>query len=64
MTRLLKRARTDDMEESIRSRLSWFTTSTGPVIDYYEKTGRLIKIDGMGSVEDIHQRMVKALNLQ
>lgn len=64
LTRLLKRARVDDSEEGIRSRLSWFTTSTGPVIDYYEKTGRLIKVDGMGSVEDIHQRVVKSINLQ
>jgi len=64
MTRLLKRARVDDNEESIRSRLEWFKTSTGPVVDYYEKTGRLIKVDGIGSIEDIHQRLVKALNLR
>lgn len=63
MTRLLKRARVDDTEESIRSRLGWFKTSTDPVIDYYEKSGRLIRIDGMGTVEEIHQRIKKALLL-
>lgn len=62
-TRLLKRARTDDTKESIKSRLSWFKTSTEPVIDYYEKSGRLIRVDGMGSVEEIHQRIKTALNL-
>lgn len=63
MTRLLKRSRTDDTEESIRSRLSWFKTSTQPVIDYYKKSGRLIRVDGIGTVEEIHQRIKKALNL-
>jgi adenylate kinase len=63
MNRLLKRSREDDTEESIRSRLGWFKTSTEPVIDYYEKSGRLVRIDGMGTVEEIHQRIKKALNL-
>lgn len=64
MTRLLKRARVDDSDESIKSRLGWFKTSTEPVVDYYEKSGRLIRIDGMGSIEEIHQRIIKAINLQ
>lgn len=61
--RLLKRSRTDDTEESIRSRLGWFKTSTEPVIDYYEKSGRLVRVDGIGTVDEIHQRIKKALNL-
>ena len=63
VTRLFKRARTDDSEEAIRSRLGWFKTSTEPVIDYYEKSGRLVRVDGMGTIEEIHQRIKKALNL-
>ena len=62
VTRLLKRARIDDSEESIRSRLGWFKTSTEPVIDYYKKSSRLVRIDGMGTVDEIHQRIRKALN--
>ena len=61
--RLLKRGRADDTEESIRSRLSWFNTEAQPAVEYYEKSGRLIKVDGMGSVEEIHNRIKKALNL-
>jgi adenylate kinase len=63
MNRLLKRSRIDDSKEGIISRLSWFKTSTEPVIDYYEKSGRLVRIDGMGTVEEIHERIKKALNL-
>lgn len=62
--RLLKRGRADDTEESIRSRLSWFNTETMPAIEYYEKSGRLVKVDGLGSVEEIHERIKQDLELQ
>lgn len=63
MKRLLKRGRHDDTEEYIKSRLSWFKTSTEPVVDYYEKSGRLIRIDGMGTIEEIHEMIKKELKL-
>lgn len=63
LTRLLKRARSDDSEASIRSRLGWFTKNVQPVIDYYEKSGRLIKVDGMGTVEEIFERIKQVLSL-
>ena len=62
--RLLKRGRTDDSEEAIRSRLAWFNTEALPAIEYYEKSGRLIKVDGMGTVEEIHSRIKNALGIQ
>ncbi|MFY9493225.1 MAG: nucleoside monophosphate kinase [Minisyncoccia bacterium] len=61
--RLLLRGRSDDTEESVRARLDWFNTQTIPAIEYYEKSGRLIKVDGMGTVEEIHERIKQALNL-
>lgn len=61
--RLLKRGRTDDTKESVRERLHWFNTDALPAIEYYEKSGRLIKIDGLGSVEEIHERVKQALKL-
>ena len=61
--RLLKRGRTDDTEESIRARLAWFNTEAQPAIEYYEKSGRLIKVDGLGIVEEIHERIRQALNV-
>lgn len=62
LTRLLKRARVDDSEAGIRSRLTWFNQSVQPVIDYYEKSGRLIRVDGIGPVPEIFERIKKALN--
>lgn len=61
--RLLKRGRADDSESSIRERLKWFNTEAASAIEYYEKSGRLIRVDGMGSIEDIHKRMVSALGI-
>lgn len=62
--RLLKRGRADDTEEAIRARLAWFNTEALPAIEYYEKSGRLIRVDGMGSVEEIHSRIKNALGIQ
>ena len=63
ITRLLKRARADDTENSIRSRLQWFNTEAAPALDYFEKSGRLIKINGLGAVEDVFDRIKQALGI-
>ncbi len=44
--RLLGRKRTDDRPETIKERLSVYHAETGPIIEYYNKSGRLRKIDG------------------
>jgi adenylate kinase len=63
--RLLKRAeiegRSDDNEETIRNRMSVYQESTKPLIDYYSERGLLAEIDGMGSVDDIADRIREAL---
>lgn len=61
--RLLKRARFDDNEKDIRARLAWFELHVGPTIDYYEKAGRLHRVDGVGSIEEIKERIAKALGI-
>jgi len=55
--------RSDDNEESVRTRLETYETATEPLLDYYERTGRLEKIDGTGEVEDIYQQLAKAIYL-
>jgi adenylate kinase len=64
--RMLKRAadqhRADDNPESIAERLSEYETLTAPVLDYYRGEGiPVIEIDGSGSVDEVHQRIVEAL---
>jgi adenylate kinase len=49
--------RADDNEESVSTRLTTFDGVTKPLLDYYEKTGRLKKINGEGDLEEIYQEL-------
>lgn len=54
--------RIDDKPEAIRARLAYFKKDVQPAIDYYQKQGRLIKIDGQKSIEDVYYDTKKAIN--
>ena len=53
--------RADDNEESVSTRLSTFDELTKPLLDYYEKSGRLKKINGEGSPEEIYRELEKLI---
>jgi adenylate kinase len=53
--------RSDDNEESVRTRLETFETSTAPLLEYYDLTGRLEKVDGTGEIEEIYQQLEKLI---
>ncbi len=53
--------REDDTPESIKKRLLWFQTEVGPVIDYYKETGRLLKVDGSGTIEQVFNNILEVL---
>jgi adenylate kinase len=53
--------RADDNEESVSTRLTTYTKETEPLLDYYEKTGRLQKVSGEGDLEDIYQEIDKLI---
>ena len=60
--RLSKRAveegRSDDTEDVIRNRLRVYSEQTAPVAGHYAEGGRLREVDGMGTVEEVHQRLL------
>lgn len=56
---LIKRA--DDTKKAINSRLDEFERETVPVIEYYQESKRLTKINGEQSVEDVHSDIIKAM---
>ncbi|MGY6555337.1 MAG: adenylate kinase [Wenzhouxiangella sp.] len=64
--RLAKRAaaegRSDDTEEVVRNRLSVYHQQTAPVTGHYDQHGVLARVDGIGSIEAINQRLVDALH--
>jgi adenylate kinase len=53
--RLLKRGRWDDNEVNIRKRLSLYNQETAPIIEYWRKHDKVVDIDGVGGVDEIHQ---------
>lgn len=53
--------RADDQEKTIGERLKVYDKQTAPLIQYYRGKGLLRAIDGVGEVEEIFQRIVKAI---
>ena len=53
--------REDDKEETIANRLTVYDAQTAPLVDYYRRRGALREIDGVGSIDEIRARVMKAL---
>lgn len=53
--------RSDDYEETVKTRLATYDESTKPLLDYYEQTGRLQKIRGVGDLEEIYAELEKLI---
>jgi adenylate kinase len=64
--RLLRRAeiegRTDDNEASILTRMREYRDKTEPLITHYRKLGVLREVDGIGTQEEVAQRIEQALD--
>ena len=56
--------RPDDTAETVKKRLEVYFAETAPLIDYYTRGGKLIEIDGAGSVDNVAQRIVAALQVK
>ncbi len=65
--RLMKRAETsgradDANPEIIANRIQVYKRDTAPVADYYNAQGKLVEINGVGSIDDISQRLYDAID--
>jgi adenylate kinase len=54
--------RADDRQEKVRVRLETYKRETAPLLDYYQGTGRLHRVDGTRSPEDIYSDIETILN--
>ncbi len=63
--RLLKRGhesgRSDDQLSVIKNRIAVYERDTYPVIDFYQKMQKYRSINGVGTVEEIFERIVKVV---
>ncbi len=64
--RLLERGKTsgrsDDTIQVIEKRLTEYEDKTMPLIDFYKGRGKYISIDGVGSIDDITERLNNAID--
>ncbi len=67
-SRLISRAeisgRRDDADPAVvQNRIDTYYKSTAPVAEYYKNQGKLREINGVGSIDEITQRLFDALEL-
>ena len=65
LARLINRGktsgRTDDNEESIKKRFKTFVETSMPVVDYFEKEGKVVKISAARGPEDVYEEVKKTM---
>ena len=53
--------REDDREDVVRERIKVYWENTAPLIDFYLRKGFLIKVDGVGTIDEVYDRIRKGL---
>jgi len=55
--------RSDDREETVRDRLNIFFAQTVPILDYYEKQNKLIRVNGNLGMQAVAKEIISALKV-
>jgi len=56
--------RADDKEETVRERLKVFFSQTVPIIDYYDRQGKLVRVDGNLKIDEVSAAIIRALRVE
>jgi len=59
--RKVQEKRSDDRKEIIEERFKEYENKTIPVLKYYEKLSKVVHINGVGLIEEIHEKILKKL---
>jgi adenylate kinase len=59
--RAVEQGRSDDTPDVIRHRQEVYLEQTAPLVDLYSERGILVKIDGMGDIDEVTARVESAL---
>jgi adenylate kinase len=54
--------RDDDTEEAIQRRLELYELETRPIIDLYDRLGKLASVDAVGESDEVFERLVKEVD--
>lgn len=60
--RLMGRGRGDDTPETVRNRIATYERQTQPLVDHYAARGLLRRVDGLGSVDEVFDRIGAAVD--
>lgn len=53
--------RVDDRSETVAKRLDVYDAQTRPLIDYYRKTGKLVEVDALASVDEVARQIAAVI---
>lgn len=56
--------RADDRPDTVAKRLDVYDKQTRPLIDYYRKSGKLVEVDALQSVDDVAGQIASAVTLE
>src|SRR5690606_31098057 len=60
--RAAEEGRSDDNEETIRTRMQVYMQQTRPLLDYYRDQGKLRSVDGVGTMDEVFDRVQGTLD--
>ena len=61
LDRAVKDGRADDTEPVIRHRIEVYNAETHPLLDFYARQNKLVKVEGVGGLDEIFQRILAVL---
>lgn len=53
--------RADDKPETVRKRLGIYAEQTAPVADHFAQVGKLVSVDGVGTLDEVFERILAVL---
>lgn len=53
--------REDDTEEIAKARFNTYFEQTEPLVDFYEKRGDLVRIDAIGTIDEVFEKLKEAV---
>jgi adenylate kinase len=53
--------RADDRPEAVQNRIEVYVSKTLPLLDYYRALGLVSEVEGVGTIEEIHSRVLAAV---
>ena len=59
VTRGASSGRSDDTEDTARARQKVYHAETQPLVDYYDAQGKLARVNGLGTMEEVYGRILQ-----